>query len=102
MTGKLTEILKWGEPAYLTLASKSGATIRLAWKPKNPDFFGLYLNCQTTLVETMRLNYPDAFVYHGDRGLLIPLDQPLPQEALEFCIHLSQTYHRTKNNRCNA
>lgn len=96
--GKLTETLKWGEPAYLTQTSKSGSTLRLDWKPKIPDFFGLYLNCQTTLVETMRLNYPNTFVYQGDRALLLPLDQPLPHEALEFCIHLTQTYHRTKNN----
>ena len=27
--GPLTEALKWGEPAYLTAASKSGSTIRL-------------------------------------------------------------------------
>ena len=28
--GPLTETLKWGEPAYLTLATGSGSTIRLA------------------------------------------------------------------------
>src|SRR3990167_3950069 len=31
--GPLTETLKWGEPAFLTEATKSGTTIRLAWKP---------------------------------------------------------------------
>jgi hypothetical protein len=94
--GELTETLKWGEPAYLTEASKSGSTIRLAWKAKNPDKFGIYLNCQTTLVETMRLNYPDSFQYQGERALLISLNARLPVAALEFCTHLAQTYHNSK------
>ncbi|MGR3661484.1 MAG: DUF1801 domain-containing protein [Paracoccaceae bacterium] len=94
--GPLTETLKWGEPSYLTEVSKSGSTIRVAWKSKKPDAIGLYLNCQTTLLETMRLNYPDAFTYQGNRALLVPLDTILPEEALEFCIELALTYHRSK------
>ena len=30
--GGFDETLKWGEPAYLTAASKSGSTIRIGWK----------------------------------------------------------------------
>lgn len=30
--GELEETLKWGEPSYLTPKSKSGSTIRIAWK----------------------------------------------------------------------
>lgn len=93
--GPLTETLKWGEPSYLTEVSKSGSTIRVAWKPKNPNTIGLYLNCQTTLLETMRLNYPVAFTYQGNRALLMPLNKPLPDEALGFCIELALTYHRS-------
>ncbi|MBV1868859.1 MAG: DUF1801 domain-containing protein [Marinosulfonomonas sp.] len=94
--GPITETLKWGEPAYLTTASKSGSTIRLAWKAKNPDHVAIFLNCQTTMVETMRLNYPDAFMYQGNRALLAPLNEPLDDDALEFCVRLAQTYHVSK------
>ena len=34
--GPVTETLKWGEPAYLTEASKSGTTVRIAWKARSP------------------------------------------------------------------
>ena len=32
--GRITETLKWNEPAYLTDETKSGSTIRLAWSSK--------------------------------------------------------------------
>ncbi len=35
--GPLTETLKWGEPSFLTEASKAGTTIRLAWKSKSAN-----------------------------------------------------------------
>ena len=52
--GALEETLKWGEPAYLT-PSRSGTTIRMDWKPRAPEVCALYFNCQTTLVETLRV-----------------------------------------------
>ena len=35
--GPLTGTLKWGGPAYLSEAGMSGTTIRLGWKPEQPD-----------------------------------------------------------------
>ena len=91
--GTLTETLKWGQPAYLTEASKSGSTIRLGEK----DGHGvIYLNCKTTLVDTMRDIYPDAFSYQDNRAVLFPLDQPLPNNALAHCAEMALTYHLTK------
>lgn len=31
--GELEEVLKWGEPDYLTSKSRSGSTIRIDWNP---------------------------------------------------------------------
>jgi hypothetical protein len=50
--GKLEETLKWGEPAYLTAGSKSGTTIRIAWKARKPDAYAMFFHCQTNLVST--------------------------------------------------
>ena len=92
--GPLTETLKWGEPSYLTEASTSGTTLRIAWKPARPDQIGVFLHCQTTLVETMRSIYPEAFDYDGNRALFVRLDAALPTDALDHCARLAQTYHR--------
>ncbi|WP_456389319.1 DUF1801 domain-containing protein [Profundibacter sp.] len=91
--GSLTETLKWGQPAYLTEASKSGSTIRLG---HSQDCGMIYLNCKTTLVDSMREIYPDTFNYQGNRAVLFALDQPLPNDALAHCCEMALTYHRNK------
>lgn len=91
--GPLYETLKWGEPAFLTAKSKSGSTIRMAWKPANPDHVGLYFNCQTTLVETMRQIYPDTFSYQKNRAALLPIGAPLPNAPIAHICEMAMTYH---------
>jgi len=91
--GRLTETLKSGRPAYLTEASKSGSTLRLREKDRHGV---IYLNCKTTLVDTMREIYPDTFSYQGTRAVMCPPDQPLPNNALAHCIEMTLTYHRNK------
>src|SRR4051812_28493422 len=48
--GDIEETLKWGEPAFVTV-NKAGSTVRIDWKPKAPDQYAVYFNCQTNLVE---------------------------------------------------
>ena len=93
--GPISETLKWGQPSWLTEACKSGTTIRVAWTQAQADQIGLYLNCQTTLIATMREIYPDAFTYAGNRGLFSPLDAPLPTGPLDHVIRMAQSYHRS-------
>jgi hypothetical protein len=92
--GELQETLKWGEPAYLTPASRSGSTIRIAARPANPGQYALYLNCQTTLVDTFRSLFPVEFSYEGNRAIVLDADDAVPQDALRFCIAMALTYHR--------
>ncbi len=94
--GVLEETLKWGEPAYLTPVSRSGTTIRMDWKPRAPDVCALYFNCQTTLVETFRTLFPEAFSFEGNRALLLPLSEPLPDDAIKTCIAAALTYHKPR------
>ena len=94
--GGLTETLKWGEPAWLPKKSGIGSTLRASWPPKRPKTLGLFLNCNSTLPETMRTLYPTTFEFGGIRAISLPLDCPLPTDALHHCAHLTLTYHRTK------
>jgi hypothetical protein len=78
--GVIEETLKWGEPAYVTAASMSGSTIRVAWKQakaSRPTHYALYFNCQTTLV-----------IFAAD-------DKP-PVEALRICVAMALTYNLKK------
>lgn len=92
--GPLEETLKWGEPSYL---AKKGSTVRLAWKAKNPDQYGLYFQCQTSLVETFRELYPDQLKFDGNRAILFDSDDLVPEEVVSHCISLSLNYHRLKH-----
>ena len=91
--GPLTETIKWGEPSWLTEATKSGTTIRVAWKPARADKIGVFVSCQTSIIETLREVYGDTLSYDGARGLLISLEAPVPENGLTHLIRLAQSYH---------
>ena len=94
--GPLTETLKWGEPAYLTEASKSGTTIRLGTTKLAPEECAVLFNCKSALVETFRTHFPDEFAFEGNRALVVPIARALPHEPLKLCLHAALTYHRRK------
>ncbi|WP_404403358.1 DUF1801 domain-containing protein [Pelagibacterium halotolerans] len=92
--GVLTETLKWGEPAYLTEASRSGSTIRLGTTRSVPEACAVLFNCKTTLVATFRSHFSDDFAFEGNRALLVPTTGALPRKPLRFCLRAALIYHR--------
>jgi hypothetical protein len=96
--GKLTEALRWGEPAYLTGQSKSGSTIRLAHPETGSDVCGVMFNCQTSLVDTFRSRFPDELTYATNRAILLETVGPLPTFPLQVCLSLALTYHLDKRS----
>ena len=93
--GTITETLKWGEPAFLTLESKAGSTIRIGWKPSAPARYAVYFNCQTTLVDTFRTLFPELN-FDGNRAIVLDEASDVPADSLAICIAAALTYHRTK------
>ncbi|AWM03320.1 hypothetical protein [Bradyrhizobium amphicarpaeae] len=96
--GKLTETLKWSEPAYLTGETGSGSTIRLG-RLKDSDHAAILFNCQTTLVDSFRERFPDQFEYRQTRALLLPVAGRLPKRELSVCLSLALTYHLDRRSR---
>jgi hypothetical protein len=94
--GEIEETLKWGEPAYLTPASKSGSTIRLGPVKASPSQYALYFNCKTTLVDTFRTLFPQELRYDGNRAIVLDIADAVPRGALAFCIQAALTYHKRK------
>lgn len=92
--GTLDESLKWGQPSWLPQRKRVGSTLRCYWHPARADTISLYLNCNTTLAETMKTLYPTSFDYEGRRGLHLSLHAPLPKDAIDHCAFLTLTYHR--------
>ena len=91
--GPIEETLKWGQPSYLTPATKSGTTVRI--DAHRDGGTAIYVNCQTDLVDIFRSHYP-ALVYEGVRAVRFPADAPVPEEPLRHIIALTLTYHARK------
>ena len=94
--GEIEEMLKWGEPAYLTSESKSGSTVRIAWNEKRPSQYAMYFICTTTLVEKFKTLFPDDFTFEDNRAIVIDEHDELPMGSLSVCIAAALTYHRDK------
>jgi hypothetical protein len=91
---KLEETLKWGEPSYLT---KNGSTLRMDWKPKNPEQYALYFKCTSRLVETFRLVFNNTLKYEGNRAIVFQLDDEIPTDIIKQCIKSTLAYHKIKH-----
>jgi hypothetical protein len=96
--GPIEETLRWGEPAYLTSASRSGSTIRLGWKRAVPTECAMYFICTTNLVETFRVHFPHELIYGGNRAIIFRAGAKIHQGAAEFCIAAALTYHWGKDS----
>ncbi len=99
--GEIEESLKWGEPAYAT-RNKSGSTVRIDWKKKEPNHYAMYFNCQTNLVETFRTLFPNDFKFEGNRALVFGLEDKIPEDSLAVCVVASLSYHLKKRNAAGA
>lgn len=92
--GPLTETLRWGEPAYLTVATRSGATVRLGVPRGRAGHCAIYVSCRSALVDTFRSLFPDTLAFEGDRAILLPAASPIPEAALATCLAIALTWHR--------
>lgn len=90
---ELEETLKWGEPSYV---AKKGSTLRMDWKPKDSNYYALYFQCTTRLVETFKVVFGDLFNYDGKRAIVLKIGDPIPREELKECIKATLTYHDVK------
>jgi len=94
--GPLEEALRWGEPAYLTSASKSGSTIRIDWKASAPSQYAMYFHCRTNLVPTFRRMFARKLRFEGSRAIVFAAGERVPAKELRRCIALALTHHRAK------
>ena len=93
---EIEETLKWGEPSYLTPISKSGSTIRIAWKDKKPNQYSIFFKCTANLVPAFKEQFPNKFRFGGDRSIDFKIEDEIPVNELKQCIGLALTYHLNK------
>ncbi|WP_107039156.1 DUF1801 domain-containing protein [Brumimicrobium mesophilum] len=90
----LTETLKWGEPSFVT---KNGSTLRMDWKAKSPNFYAMYFQCNSRLIDTFKLVFDKQFQFEGNRAIVFQLNQKIPELELKQCIKAALNYHLMKD-----
>ena len=88
--GQLTETLKWGEPAYLTEAPKTGTTLRLG---QIGGRAAVMVPCSTTIIEDARTVFGDLPELSGKRGLILGGDA----QVFGYIVSAALTYHMRKH-----
>lgn len=66
VVGRVTETLRWGQPAYVT-SKRAGASLRLG-VPKTGGF-ALYTHCQTSLIADFATAFPNMDKIEGSRAI---------------------------------
>ena len=94
--GKLEEVLKWGEPSYLTSQTESGSLIRIDQKRNDSSHYAIYFHCQTNLIETFKELFPNIFIYEKNRAIVFDEKDRIPIKELRMCISLALTYKLKK------
>jgi Domain of unknown function (DU1801) len=89
--GPLAEGLRWGQPAYLTLATGSGCSLRIGPTPQD---FALFVHCQTTLIEDFRSGPGARFRTSGTRAVLFQNADEIDPAALAPLISRALTWHK--------
>ena len=94
MVNHLHETLKWGEPAFVT---KTGSTLRMDWKAKQPEQYAMYFQCTSQLVPTFRFVFGEEMTFEGNRAVTFSLNAELPKDKVKQCIAAALTYHKVKH-----
>lgn len=89
--GPLTEALRWGQPAYLTEATRSGSTLRIG--PHKQARFALYAHCQTTIIASYAQAFPGWDRIDGNRAVLFDTPDQIEPERLTHLIRHALRYH---------
>jgi hypothetical protein len=89
--GILTETLKWGQPAYLTAATKSGTPLRIG-TPKSGGC-AIYAHCATNVIRSYADAFPGMDVIEGNRAVHFATVDDIEPDRIRLLIRHALTYH---------
>lgn len=89
--GRVEEVLRWGQPAYVTSETKVGSTLRLG-VPKSGGF-ALYVICSTSLIADFKPFAPKGTRFEGARAVLFSDPSEIDEGAMRHLIARALRYH---------
>lgn len=91
--GRISEELRWGQPAYLTPDTRAGSTIRIG--RAGAKSYALFVHCQTTLIADFREIAPHLR-FEGNRAVVFDAAAPPDDRALAQLMRAALTWHIRK------
>ncbi len=90
--GAIEESLKWGSPSYLAVSPRTGTPLRLDRHTGDENTVGIYVHCQSRVMEQFKVVHPSSPRTLGARALLLHTDKALPTAALCDFLLIALTY----------
>ena len=92
--GPVTEGLRWGQPAFLTLDSGAACSLRIG--PVKGQGFGLFVHCQTGLIAAFAGGAGAGLRFGGTRAVLFDPSDRIDPTQIAVLIGQALAYHQTK------
>ena len=92
--GRVTEGLRWGQPAYLTPDTGAACSLRIGMAPGGD--VALFVHCKTGLIQSFAAGPGAALRIQGTRAVLFKTATDIPAPAILLLIGQALTYHLAK------
>ncbi|MEM9864202.1 MAG: DUF1801 domain-containing protein [Myxococcota bacterium] len=93
--GEVSEVLRWGQPSYITAKPRTGSTFRLG--ALEGERYALFFHCQTTLVERFRVEHGDTLKYEGNRALWWNVGEAFDEARVAECVRAALLYRKRRD-----
>lgn len=90
--GGLTETLRWNEPTYIPRNAKMGTSLRIAWNKQRPSEFGVFVNCNTSLITDFKKQHR-TLTYQKTRAIVLKDNETIPLKEITQFIRNVFTYN---------
>lgn len=89
--GRVEEVLRWGQPSYITPDKKAATTLRLGThKSAN---FAIFAHCQSNVISDYAARFPGWDRLDGNRAVLFDRPDQIEPFRLRSLIKDALTYH---------
>lgn len=92
--GPVTEALRWGQPAFLTLQTGAACSLRIG--PTKSGGFALFVHCQSGLIGPFAIGAGAGLRFDGSRAVLFDALDQIEGAQISVLIGQALAYHLTR------
>ena len=89
--GPIEEVLRWGQPSYITPTKKAASTLRLGIPKRGA--FAIFAHCQSSVISDYVTLFPDQDRIDGNRAVLFDDVSQIDPQRHGLLIKSALTYH---------